>query len=94
MFINRTKNGHIELYFRTCTADEQLEEKLFTLQPIDNVVPNTNNPMVFNPHTFLIGGQNGSLPAFTQFQLKIVFRSISSARVPVLSSLRVIALSV
>ncbi len=91
---NKPQGTDIQLYFRTGTADEQLEEKLFTLQPIDNVVPNTNNPMVFNPHTFLIGGQNGSLPAFTQFQLKIVFRSISSARVPVLSSLRVIALSV
>ena len=91
---NKPEGTDLQLYFRTATGDEEIEDKLFTLQPIDTVIPNTNNPTVFNPHTFLIGGQNGSLPAFTKFQLKIVFRSVNSAKVPVLSSIRVIALSV
>jgi len=91
---NKPDGTDLQLYFRTATGDENIEDKLFTLQTIDSVIPNTNNAMVFNPHTFLIGGQNGSLPAFTKFQLKIVFRSVNIAKVPVLSSIRVIALSV
>ncbi len=45
------------------------------------------------PNGFLIGGQNGSLPAFTKFQLKIVFRSTNQAKVPRITDLRIIALA-
>jgi len=91
---NKPEGTDLLLYYRTATGDEDIMTKSFVLQAIENSVPNTNNPTIFSAHTYLIGGKNGSLTAFTKFQLKIVFRSINSARVPVLSSLRVIALSV
>ncbi len=91
---NKPEGTDLQLYFRTATGDEEIEDKLFTLQAIDTTVPNNNNPLIFNAHTFLIGGQEGSLPAFNKFQLKVVFRSVNSAKVPTLSSLRVIAMSV
>ncbi len=91
---NKPQGTDIQLFFRTATGDEDINKKAFAEQTIENAVPNTNNLTIFSGHTYLIGGQNGSLPAFTKFQLKIVFRSVNSARVPVLSSLRVIALSV
>ena len=83
-----------QLFFRTATADEEIATKDFTLATIEQTVPNTDNAAIYRQHTFLIGGQNGSLPSFTKFQLKIVFRSTNSAKVPQLSSLRAIALSV
>ena len=49
---------------------------------------------VFREYKYLIGGQNGVLPAFTKFQIKIVFRSTNSAKVPRIRDLRIIALSV
>ena len=91
---NKPNGTDFQLYFRTATADEEIETKNFTLATIEQAIPNTDNLTVYRQHTFLIGGQNGSLPAFTKFQLKIVFRSTNSARVPQLSSLRAIALSV
>ena len=91
---NKPNGTDFQLYFRTATADEEIETKNYTLATIEQAIPNTDNLAVYRQHTFLIGGQNGSLPAFTKFQLKIVFRSTNSARVPQLSSLRAIALSV
>ena len=91
---NKPNGTDFQLYFRTATADEEIATKDFTLATIEQTVPNTDNAAIYRQHTFLIGGQNGSLPSFTKFQLKIVFRSTNSAKVPQLSSLRAIALSV
>ena len=91
---NKPNGTDFELYFRTATADEEIATKDYALASIEQTVPNTDNAAIFRQHSFLIGGQNGSLPSFTKFQLKIVFRSTNRARVPQLSSLRAIALSV
>ena len=91
---NKPDGTDFQLYFRTATADEQISSKNYTLATIEDTIPTNNNPAIFEQHTFLIGGKNGSLPAFTSFQLKIVFRSTSSVKVPVLSSIRAIAMSV
>ena len=57
-------------------------------------MPSDENTRVFREYRYLVGGQNGVLPAFTKFQLKIVFRSTTSARVPKIRDLSAIALSV
>ena len=91
---NRPNAADFQLYFRTATADEVLEDKSFTLQAPETNIQSDENPNIFREYRYLIGGQNGVLPAFTKFQLKIVFRSINSALVPRISDLRIIALSV
>ena len=57
----------------------------------------TNNPSdddneTFREYAYLIGGQGGELPNFTQFQLKIVMQSTNQAHVPLFRNLRVIAM--
>ena len=91
---NRPNAADFQLYFRTATADEVLEDKSFTLQAPETTIQSDENPNIFREYRYLIGGQNGVLPAFTKFQLKIVFRSTNSALVPRISDLRIIALSV
>tara|TARA_A100001234_G_scaffold56269_2_gene48215 strand:+ start:459 stop:2033 length:1575 start_codon:yes stop_codon:yes gene_type:complete len=91
---NRPNGTDFQLYFRTGTADEVITEKSFTLQEPETTLPTDENPNTFREYRYLIGGQNGVLPAFTKFQVKIVFRSTNSASVPRITDLRIIALSV
>ena len=91
---NRPNGTDFELYFRTATADEVLADKNFTLKAPETTLPTDENINIYREYRYLIGGQNGVLPAFTKFQIKIVFRSINSAKVPRIKDLRIIALSV
>jgi len=80
------------VYYRTATGDENIIEKYWTLQPEE-----TNNPtdeISVREYRYTPGGIGGSLPAFTQFQVKIVMRSTNTAKVPLFKDVRVIALSV
>ena len=91
---NRPNGTDFQLFFRTGTADEVINEKSFTLQEPETTLPTDENPNTFREYRYLIGGQNGVLPSFTKFQVKIVFRSTNSASVPRITDLRIIALSV
>ena len=91
---NIPDTADFQLYFRTATSDENIFTKNFTLQPSENILPKDNNPNVFREYEYLIGGQGGTLTAFTKFQLKIVMRSTNQAIVPRFRALRIIALSV
>ena len=81
-----------QLFFRTGTADEDLDDKGFTLISPENIPPSDNNPNIFREYKYLAGGLGGDLPAFTKFQIKIVFRSTNQTKVPLIRELRVIAL--
>jgi len=83
-----------QLYYRTATSDEVLNEKNWVIAAQENTLPKDDNPFIFREYRYLIGGQGGFLPAFTKFQLKIVMRSTNQAEVPRFQSLRAIALSV
>jgi len=91
---NRPNGTDFQLYFRTATADEVITDKNYTLQAAETALPTDESIAVFREYRYLIGGQNGVLPAFTKFQVKIVMRSISSAKIPRIRDLRIIALSV
>ena len=56
-------------------------------------VPTDDNPSIFREYSYLPGGTGGVNPAFTSFQLKIVFRSTNSAKVPVIRDIRAIAMA-
>ena len=92
---NKPNGADFQLYFRTSTSDEILSDKSYTLQAPETTLPSDDNQVVFREYRYLIGGQGGNtIPAFTKFQIKIVFRSTNSAKIPKIRDLRVIALSV
>jgi hypothetical protein len=91
---NRPNDTDFQVYYRTGTSDEVITDKSFVLQSPETAMPADEEIAVFREYKYLIGGQNGVLPAFTKFQIKIVFRSTNSAKVPRIRDLRIIALSV
>jgi hypothetical protein len=90
---NRPSDADFLVYYRTATTGENIRLKNWVYSPLDVPVPPDNNPNVFREYRYLIGGRNGTLTPFTEYQLKIVFRSTNSSKVPVLTDLRVIALA-
>ena len=90
---NRPETTDFQVYFRTATADQNIRDVDFTLASQENTVQSNDNQSVFSEYTYLIGGTGGDLTAFVKFQLKIVMRSSNQALVPLISDLRVIALS-
>jgi len=91
---NRPREADFELYFRAASEDELIRDKDFTLIAPEAAIPSDENDQIFRQYQYLIGGQGGDLTEFVRFQLKIVFRSTNQAKVPVIRSLRAIALSV
>lgn len=90
---NRPTEADFLVYYRTATTGELIRQKNWELVNQDVPVPADENPNVFREYRYLIGGRNGRLTPFTEYQLKIVFRSTNSSRVPTLTDLRVIALA-
>ena len=90
---NRPADADFLVYYRTATTGENIRQKNWTYVAQDVPVPSDDNPTVFREYRYLIGGRNGTLTPFTQYQLKIVFRSTNSSKVPSLTDLRVIALA-
>ena len=90
---NRPSAADFLVYYRTATTGENIRTKNWTYVAQDVPVPSDDNPNVFREYRYLIGGRNGTLTPFTEYQLKVVFRSTNSAKVPSLTDLRVIALA-
>lgn len=91
---NRPRGSDFQLYFRTASEEELIRDKAFTLAAAETDLPTDENNEIFRQYEYLIGGQGGDLLEFIRFQLKIVFRSTNQAKVPVIRTLRAIALSV
>ena len=91
---NRPANANFDVYVRTHTgaSDSIFTEQWGPINP-ENYPPSDDNPDVFREYSYLDGGLGGINDAFTTFQLKIVFRSTNSAKVPVIKDLRVIAMA-
>ena len=91
---NKPPNTDFQVYYRTADAGENIRKNVWVNISPENTLPSDTNRNVFREYRYLVGGLNGTLDAFTQFQIKIVFRSKNSAKVPVIRDLRAIALSV
>jgi len=91
---NRPSGSFFDLYFRTLPAgsDTDIETVKFVLATEDTSVQTDDNRDIFRQYEYTIGGTTGTLTPFSTFQLKIVFRSQNSSRVPRLKDLRAIAL--
>ena len=60
----------------------------------EDELPSDENPLIFRDYTYIVGGQGGLSTPFTKFTLKIVMKSLNSAKPPIFRDLRVIALAV
>jgi hypothetical protein len=91
---NRPSGSFIDLYYRTLPAgsDTDIENIKFILATEDTSIQTDDNRSIFRQYEYTIGGQAGTLTPFSTFQLKIVFRSQNSSRVPRIKDLRAIAL--
>lgn len=93
MSVNRPPDTGIGLYYRTCPKDVNIKQLSWNyVSPVTDM-PTDTNKNTFREYQYLIGGETGDLESFDRFQLKISFGSTSSARVPVIKSLRAIALA-
>lgn len=94
---NRPSVTDFDVYYRTNTSDTNAVGSLLNTSWVlvnpESPMPADDNPNIFRDYRYLIGGDGGDLPGFSQFQIKVVFKSLNSAYVPVLKDLRVIALT-
>ncbi len=89
----RPSSTDFDVYYRTCEEGTDLTTLDYTLLPSSSNNP-TDEEIIFREYQYLAGGQGGDLKEFTKFQVKIVFRSTSRSKAPIIRDLRVIALSV
>jgi hypothetical protein len=93
----KPQNASFDVYYRTTpSTDADIYEKSWIYAEPENSPPNSplayGDDREFNEYTYLIGGKDGDLDDFSQFQLKVVFRSTNSSEIPILESIRTIAL--
>ena len=91
---NKRTGAFFDLYWRVCEADEDIRLVNWTLQATSSNNPDAPHPFIYHDYEYLIGGTQGTLPEFSNFQLKIVMHATNSARAPKFKDLRTIALSV
>ena len=88
-----------DVYYRTAPDnDVDLYTYQWVLATKENTPPKSTwvddeDNMLFAEYRFLIGGTEGTLPDFVQFQLKVVFKSTNTCQSPVMESIRAIALT-
>ena len=91
---NRPSVANFDVYVRVQdgSADTIFGSQWSLVNP-ENTIPSDDNPDVFREYTYLDGGVGGVNDPFDRFQLKIVFKSTNSSKVPVIKDLRVIAMA-
>ena len=91
---NRPSVADFDVYVRVQdgSADTIFGSQWSLVNP-ENSIPSDDNPDVFREYTYLDGGVGGTNDPFDRFQLKIVFKSTNSSKVPVIKDLRVIAMA-
>ena len=91
---NRPSDADFLVYYRTSSESANIQNVAWTLLTEEAPIPSDENPTVFREYRYLAGGLGGTLNPFTTYQVKIVFRSTNTAKVPVIKDLRAIALAV
>ena len=92
--INRPSESRVDLYYRTLSegVDDVLGNQSWVYIDADTVIGADQSRGVFREYEWTIGGLGGSLTEFNSFQLKFVFNSSNSSKVPMIKDLRAIAL--
>ena len=87
----RPNDANFDVYWRTANGEENIYAKDWTLVSSESsIAPDERN---FREYKYLVGGQNGTMDAFIEYQVKIVMTSTNSSKVPYFKDLRVIALA-
>ena len=101
MDANRPPASTLELYYRSVGSTEEdiYESEWELVQSENNPPPNSWNAasydvsdLRYSEYTYLIGGQDGDLPDFNKFQLKVVMKSTNTCQQPTIKSIRAIAM--
>ena len=90
---NRPSEADFEVYYKTGTGDDVLDDKSWILVNKESVLPADNDRTTYREYEYLAGGTGGTLPPFTTYQVKIVMTSTNSSRIPKIRDLRIIALA-
>jgi len=95
---SRPSAASFDVYYRTNASDTaaagNLLDSTWILATLETEMPSDQNINVFREYRYLVGGDDGTMDAFSQFQAKIVLKSTNTSRPPVIQDLRMIALSV
>ena len=90
---NRPTNSDFKVYYKTGTGDDVLDDRNWVLVGKEADLPADDDGITFRDYEYLAGGIGGSLTPFTTFQIKIVFTSTNSSKVPTIQDLRAIAMA-
>lgn len=91
---NRPSVADFDVYWRTDASGAVISDTAWTLVNKETIMPSDEDPDIFREYSYLVGGIGGNLAPFSTFQIKIVFRSTNSSKVPRIKDLRAIALVV
>ena len=88
---NRPNGSFIDVYYKTqeAVSDIAFETLNWTQANIDTVVPNVDDPTLFNDYEYTV---DLSAAPFQTVAIKVVFRAQASTAVPRIKDFRVIAL--
>ena len=89
---NRPGSAGFKVFFKTGTADDNLDDFAYTEIAESTSNPGDENSSVFREYEYLAGGQVGNLDSFTQYQVKVVMTSTNSSKIPTIKDFRAIAL--
>lgn len=94
--MNRPTPAAVDLFYRTNRSDDSADGTLLTstwnyVAPVTTLAPD-DNPAIFREYEYLIGGDQGDLLSFDEFQFKVVLKSSNSSKPPVIRDFRAIAL--
>jgi hypothetical protein len=87
----RPFEANFDVYYRTSTDEATIYDEPWVSAGTSTVAA---DPLSLREYTYLIGGVNGGLEAFTSYQVKIVMQSTNASKIPFIKDLRVIALAV
>ena len=87
---NRPDGSMIDVYYKTAVtgSETRLEDKSWTLMTIDDLVSTTENASEFKDYIYTVD----EIGDYTVFMIKVVFKSINTAKVPRIRDFRAIAL--
>ncbi len=91
---NRPSVADFDVYYKVAQEGENFDDLNWVEIGKEDELPSDENPLIFRDYTYIVGGQGGLSTPFTKFTLKIVMKSLNSAKPPIFRDLRVIALAV
>ena len=91
--VNLPSGSNVELYYRTASSDENINDKNWIVKSPLSGIPNDNSGQ-YHSAQWLIGGQGGTLQPFNQAQLKMVFTSTVASNVPKVKNMKIKYLAV